>query len=126
MQGRHVSGQPGIEYTSTTLLLVCCYKLGCSEEPVAIQEYTTYQHDQGRDIIVSPCGLFVCESHPFLGPTPDGTVYDPSNTKQPFGFIEVKYLFSYRDCTPIEATKSSGFCCELLSNPDGSQTLKLR
>ena len=99
---------------------------GIQNEPVAIQEYTSYQHDQGRDIIVGPCGFLVSESHPFLGATPDGTVYDPSNTKQPFGFIEVKCPYSQRDCTPVEATKSTGFCCELQPTPDGNQTLKLR
>ena len=92
---------------------------GVQKEPVAIQEYTTYQRDQGRDIVVALFRFMVYESHQFLGATPDGTVHDPSDTKQPFGFIEVKCPYTQRDCTPVEATKSPGFCCELQMNrPD--------
>ncbi len=75
---------------------------------------------------MGPSGFLVCESHPFLGATPDGTVYDPSNTQQPFRFLEVKCPYSQRDHTPIEAYASSGFCCDVLSHSDGRQTLQLR
>ena len=61
---------------------------GVLRESFAIQEYLSYQHDNGHEeLIVGPCGFAVCESHSFLGVTPDGTVYDPSNAQQPFGFI---------------------------------------
>ena len=38
--------------------------------------------------------IFVCKDYPFLGATPDGTVYDPSNLAHPFGFLEVKCPYS--------------------------------
>jgi len=51
-------------------------------EPLAIQAYPTYQHQLGRDShSVGPCGFLVSETHPFLGATPDGTVYDSSNSE---------------------------------------------
>ena len=45
-------------------------------------------------LTVGPCGFLVCEQYPFLGATPDGTVYDPTNLEQPFGFLEVKCPYS--------------------------------
>ena len=33
---------------------------GIQKEPVAIQEYTTYQRNEGRNLIVGPCGFLVC------------------------------------------------------------------
>ena len=120
-----MSPDSGIEHTTTSPFLSDATNWGTQKEPVAIQEYTTYQRDQDRDIIVGPCGFMVCESHLFLEATPDGTVQDLSDTKQPFGFIEVKCPYTQGDCTPIEATKSPGFCCELQLNSDSTQTLKL-
>ena len=100
---------------------------GVQKEPLAIQEYLSYQHDHGHEeLTVGPCGFMVCESHPFLGVTPDGTVYDPSSAQQPFGFVEVKCPYSRRDSTPIEACSSPGFFCDLKTHPDGSQTPQLR
>ena len=100
---------------------------GVQKEPLAIQEYIKFQHEHGQDLVtVGPCGFLVSKSHPFLGATPDGTVYDPSNSRQPFGFLEVKCPYSQRDCTPVQACSSPCFCCDLISHLDGSQNLQLR
>jgi len=48
----------------------------------------------------------VSETHPFLGATPDGTVYDPSNSEQPFEFIEVKCPYTHSEWSPLEACSS--------------------
>ena len=86
-----------------------------------------YKHEHGYDgLTVGQSGFLICESHPFLGATPDGTVYDPSNPQQPFGFVEVKCPYSQRDHTPAEARSSPGFCCNLNTHVDGSQTLQLK
>ena len=90
--------------------------------------YIHHQHSCGRsDLTVGPCGFFISEQqHPFLGATPDGTVYDPTNPEQPFGFLEVKCPYSHRDRTPTEACAMPAFCCELDTQSDDSQLIKLR
>ena len=96
---------------------------GVYNEPLAIQAYVAYKHEHGCDsLTVGRSGFLICESHPFLGATPDGTVYDPSNPQQPFGFVEVKCLYSHRDHTPAEACSSPGFCCNLKTHLDGNHT----
>ena len=100
---------------------------GLQNEPLAIQSYTTYKQQQGHhDLTVGPCGFLINENYLFLGATPDGVVYDPSNTEQPFGYIEIKCPYSHKDRTPLEASSSPGFCCAAKLHSDGSKTLHLR
>lgn len=100
---------------------------GIQNESRAIESYVLFQQGKGREnILVGPCGFLISESHPYLGATPDGTVHDPSDLQHPFGFIEVKCPYSNRDRTPVEACSSPGFCCNLVTHPDGSQTPQLR
>ena len=40
---------------------------------------------------VYDCGLVVNPSHPYLGASPDGRVFDPSSTS-PFGILEIKII----------------------------------
>ena len=75
---------------------------------------------------MGPCGIYICDNHPFLEATPDGTVYDPSNASYPFGFLEVKYPYSHRDRSPAEACGIPGFCCQLQTLPDGSKQVMLQ
>ena len=56
-----------------------------------------------------------------IGATPDGTVHDPTNIVQSFGFLEIKCPYSHRDCTPAEVCIIPGFCCYLDNQSDGSQ-----
>ena len=77
---------------------------GIENESRAIQAYIEHKQSCGiSELTVGPCGFFICDNYPFLGATPDGTVYDPSNAIHPFGFLEVKCPYSHRDCSPAEA-----------------------
>lgn len=87
---------------------------GIENEPVAIENYISYQQSNGHpEIAVSPTGFYISVEHPFLGASPDGAVYDPANTLQPFGFLEIKCPYANRSQTPAEACGTSGFCCDL-------------
>ena len=100
---------------------------GVHQEPLAIQEYIRHQQGHGHpNLSVAPCGFHISKSHPYLGATPDGVVYDPLNLDEPFGFLEVKCPYSHRSNTPEEASSTSGFCCSLEANSDGAQQLYLR
>ena len=96
---------------------------GVEHEPVALQQYITHQHAHGHlDLTVAECGFYVCQTHPYLGASPDGAVYDPSCTSSPFGFVEIKCPYKHRGITPEEACSVSGFCCSL--EDDGKVSLK--
>ena len=56
-----------------------------------------------------PVGFLVCQDHPFLGASPEGTIYDPTHP-DPYGFLEVKCSYSHR---PEEACSDPLFCWEL-------------
>ena len=99
---------------------------GLMHESVAIEEYTKYQNCYGHTgLTVTSCGFHVSKSHPFLGASPDGAVYDPSNTQQPFGFLEVKCPFTIRNIAPMEACTQHNFFCTL-QNKDGTPQPVLR
>ena len=55
--------------------------------------------------------LFVSHTHPFLGATPDGAVYDPSDIVNLFVFFEIKYQFTAKIVLPSEACNYSTSCC---------------
>ena len=88
--------------------------------------YIPYQHSHGHaGLIVSPSGFHVSLSHPYLGASPDGAVYDPTNVNQPFGFIEVKCPYTARNMTPVEACLLPKFCCTLTKNQHGHKQMIL-
>ena len=85
---------------------------GIENEQVALKEYVAYQQAHGHpDLTVSPSGFLVSATHPFLGASPDGAVYDPSDAHQPFGFIEIKCPYSHQNVLPAQACDDSHFCC---------------
>ena len=49
----------------------------------------------------------------FLGASPDGAVYDPSDNEKPFGFLEVKCPYSAKEVDPTAACAKSSFFCDL-------------
>ena len=67
-------------------------------------------------MVVCSCGFFSNTDFPFLGATSDGSVYDPSEPEQPFGYLEVKCPYSVRDLTPVEVCSTQNFYCSLDSN----------
>jgi len=100
-------------YTSVAM------KYGIENEKLALEQYVLLQHQNGHpDLLVSPSGFIVNPSFSYLGASPDAAVYDPSNTEQPFGFVEIKCPYSARETTPYDAAQNSGFCCTVNSNGD--------
>lgn len=90
---------------------------GIEMEECAIKEYVSYQHDHGHQhLMVTPSGVVINPIYPFLGASPDGAVYDPSNPNEPYGFLEVKCPYTAKTLTPTEACDLSGFCCRLSSS----------
>ena len=64
---------------------------GIEQESTAIAAYTQYQHDIGKsELSVCLMGFTICHQYPFLGATPDGGIYDPTEVEHPFGLLEVK------------------------------------
>ena len=99
---------------------------GIKNEPYAIEAYKKYRHAAGcTDLIVSASGFIISLSHPFLGATPDGAIYDPSSPDKPYGFLEVKCPYTVRDKTPEEACSVPGFCCSI-DHTSSKKVMKLR
>lgn len=95
---------------------------GIENEKLALKEYTKYQQSLGmNDLVVAPSGVIINPNYSFLGSSPDGAVYDPSNLQEPFGFLEIKCPYTSRNVTPIEACSQSGFYCKA---SDGKLNLK--
>ena len=99
---------------------------GISNEKAAISAYVQFMKSRGHDIVVCGSGFLISSSHPFLGASPDGAVYDPTSAPHPYGYLEVKCPYAHRDKTPEEACSSNGFCSTLQENCDGTLTLNLR
>lgn len=73
-------------------------KRGLALEPVAIQEYSRI-----KDTNYWPCGFVIHPEAPWLGSSPDGVVFDP--TERPtFGLLEIKCpnAKSYVDCNYLK------------------------
>lgn len=98
---------------------------GVKHESIAIEQYVKYQHSSGHpDLSVSAVGFHVCPSHPCLGASPDGGVYDPAYPTKPYGLLEIKCPYRYRDMTPLQACSDSSFYCSMSSINSSSSVLK--
>ncbi len=83
---------------------------GISMEKTALEEYVKYQHSNGHsDLYAIASGFIVSLQYPFLGTSPDASVYDPSNVLDPYGFAEIKCPYKYQDLSPSEAASKSDF-----------------
>lgn len=99
---------------------------GIQQESTAVDAYIRHQQSHGHtNLTVSPCGFYISKTHPFLGASPDSTVYDPSTPEEPFGFVEIKCPYTHRNITPIEASLTSGFCSSPQVSMSGSTQLCL-
>jgi len=86
---------------------------GKETEAIALQEYEVNLKSLGHsDITVCRAGFVVCESHPFLGASPDGYVHDPSRKEQ-YGLVEIKCPYKYREVSVEDACKNSDFCSNI-------------
>lgn len=68
-----------------------------------------------HDVTVFDCGLVVNPAYPYLGASPHGKVLDKS-VSEPFGLIEIKCPYKYRNSTPDEASRNQDFCLEKHNN----------
>ena len=85
---------------------------GIEKEGCARKEYMTYQNNNGHpEIVVTASGVIINPLWSFLGASPDGALYDPLNSQEPFGFLEIKCPYSARNLTPAEVCAQSGFYC---------------
>ena len=86
-------------------------------ESIAVKQYISHQYFQGHlHLSVAKTGFYISQSHPYLGASPDGAVYEPSCTTLLFGFLEIKCPYKHHNDTPQEACSVSGFCCSLDAN----------
>ena len=82
---------------------------------MAVQAYTEHQNNSGHHgLTVCSVGFYLSKSHPFLGASPDGSVYDPTSD-QPYGFVEIKCPYSHHYHTPAEACTDKNFFCTVES-----------
>jgi hypothetical protein len=58
-----------------------------------------------------PVGFYISITHTFLGASPDGGIYDPTNPTNPYGYLEIKCPYVHRDKTPLQACSDKKFCC---------------
>ncbi|XP_063040896.1 uncharacterized protein LOC134435783 isoform X1 [Engraulis encrasicolus] len=74
-------------------------KRGLALEPVAAEEYS-----RAKNVSYWPCGFVIHPDAPWLGSSPDGIVFDPTE-KPPFGLVEIKCpnVKSYVDCKYLKA-----------------------
>ena len=73
-----------------------------------------------KQFIVYDAGLVVNPSFPYLGASPDGKVYDPTE-KDPFGLLELKNPYRWRNKTMEEACQDTDFFLHMV---DGKPKLK--
>ena len=98
---------------------------GIEHEEIALQEYMKHQHSHDHSgLFVCASGVHISTTHPFLGASPDGCVYDP-HADEPYGFLEIKCPYSQREKMPVEACSSATFCCRLQEGGMERPTLKL-
>ena len=77
---------------------------GNSNEKAAIDVSVQFMKSRGHDVVVCSSGFLISSSHPFLGASPDGAVYDPTSVCQPlYGFLEIKCPYTVWDRTPEDA-----------------------
>ena len=82
-------------------------------EATALDAYVKYQHSKGHpDLYATMSGMIISCTHPFLGASPDASVYDTSNSLESFGFVEIKCPFKYKDVTPACAATNKDYMLE--------------
>lgn len=68
-----------------------------------------------HDVTIYECGLVVNPAYPYLGASPDGKILD-NTAPEPFGLMEIKCPYKYRNSTPEEASQNEDFCLEKINN----------
>lgn len=101
---------------------------GIQHESVALSAYLDYQHNNGhKDLTACPSGFYDSHEHPLLGCTLDANVYDPHTIAEPYGFLELKCPYTYRDTSVRDAAATDpNFCCEIIKTAEGGEQIVLR
>ena len=74
-----------------------------------------YYYSRATGNTVLPCGYVVDESAPWLGTSPDGKVVN-TRLSQPFGLLEVKCPYKWKDSKPSDACADPSFYCSIDEN----------
>ena len=100
---------------------VASIKHGKRNESTARALYAYDMQKKNRNFTVYETGLVVNPSLPFLGASPDGKVFDPTEV-EPFGLLEIKAPFTWRNNSFLEACQDNNFMCHVV---DGQPRLKV-
>ena len=93
---------------------------GRQQELISRSIYCRKMQKKCKQFIVYDAGLVVNPSFPYLGASPDGKVYDPTE-KDPFGLLELKNPYRWRNKTMEEACQDTDFFLHIV---DGKPKLK--
>lgn len=93
---------------------------GRQQELTTRSLYSRKMQKKCKKFIVYDAGLVINPSFPYLGASPDGKVYDPTE-KDPFGLMEIKNPYTWRNYTMEEACADSNFFLHMV---DGKPKLK--
>lgn len=93
---------------------------GRQQELTTQSLYSRKMQKKCKKFIVYDAGLVINPSFPYLGVSPDGKVYDPTE-KDPFGLMEIKNPYTWRNYTMEEACADSNFFLHMV---DGKPKLK--
>ena len=110
-------GQTGLQSTlfaGKNLSPVPAIQHGKMFEPVATREYLSVKKDQGKPVVVRPCGIVLDTDYRYIGASPDGMVFDKS-TRPRYGLLEVKCPFTaYSRSWSVEeaAERDKNFCVQ--------------
>ena len=100
---------------------VASIKHGKQNEITARTLYAHQMQKKNQKFTVYEAGLVVNPSLPFLGASPDGKVFDPTE-RDPFGLLEIKAPYTWRNGTFLEACQDDNFICHIV---DGKPQLKI-
>ena len=101
---------------------VASIKHGKQNESIARTLYAHEMQKRNTKFTVYEAGLVINPSLPYLGASPDGKVFDPTD-KEPFGLLEIKARFAWRNSTFLEACQDSNFMCHTVG---GKPQLKVQ
>ena len=87
---------------------------GRQQELIVRSLYRRKMQKMCKQFIVFDAGLVVNPSFPYLGASPDGKVYDPTE-KDPFGLLEIKNPYTWRNHTMEEASNDPNFCLHMVN-----------
>lgn len=98
----HVRGETSADHLADRILRgtpqTAAMKRGLEMEAGVVRQYC-----QIKAVNYSPCGFVIHPDAPWLGSSPDGLIYDPTEST-PFGLLEVKCpnVKSYVDCSYLK------------------------